>query len=69
MNQQLYTFKLAPNWKLINQLSLIDRFGGSWATIEKREGQTLRQLKAIATVRSIGASTRIEGSQMTDAEL
>lgn len=69
MNQELYIFKLAPNWKLINQLSLIDRFGGSWATIEKREGQTLKQLKVIATVRSIGASTRIEGSQMTDAEV
>ena len=50
-------------------LSVIDRFGGSWASIEKREGQTLKQLKSIATVRSIGASTRIEGSKMTDAEV
>lgn len=69
MNQQIYTFRLAPNWKLINQLSLIDRFGGTWAVIKRREGQTLKQLKSIATVRSIGASTRIEGSQMTDDEV
>jgi Fic family protein len=69
MGQQIYTFHLAPDWKLINQLSLIDRFGGSWAAIERREGQTLRQLKSIATVRSIGASTRIEGSKMTDDEV
>jgi hypothetical protein len=35
----------------------IDKFGGSWTAIEKREGQTLKQLKSIATVRSVGAST------------
>jgi Fic family protein len=60
---------LFPDWKLINQLSHIDRFGGSWSAIERREGQTLKQLKSIATVRSIGASTRIEGSKMTDDEV
>lgn len=69
MNPQIYTFRLAPDWKLINQLSVIDRFGGSWSAIERREGQTLRQLKSIATVHSIGASTRIEGSKMTDDEV
>jgi Fic family protein len=66
---QIYTFKLSPNWLLINRLSDIDRFEGSWSTIERREGQTLKQLKSIATVRSIGASTRIEGSRMTDDEV
>lgn len=69
MGQQIYTFQLAPDWKLINQLSIIDRFGGSWEAIERREGQTLKHLKSIATVRSIGASTRIEGSKMTDDEV
>lgn len=69
MGKQIYTFHLAPDWKLINKLSLIDRFGGTWAAIERREGQTLKQLKSIATVRSIGASTRIEGSKMTDDEV
>jgi Fic family protein len=69
MHPQIHTFRLAPDWKLINQISVIDRFGGSWAAIERREGHTLRQLKSIATVRSIGASTRIEGSAMTDDEV
>ena len=35
----------------------------------KREGQSLKQLKSISTVRSVGASTRIEGSKMSDAEV
>jgi Fic family protein len=65
----IHTLTLAPDWKLINILSQIDRFGGSWIAIEKRESNSLKQLKSIATVRSVGASTRIEGSKMTDAEV
>jgi Fic family protein len=55
--------------KFMTELSKIDRFDASWATIEKREGPSLKQLKSIATVRSVGASTRIEGSKMTDDEV
>ena len=70
MSNTIYTFAFSPNWmQLTNEISQIDRFDASWATIEKREGQTLKQLKAIATVRSVGASTRIEGSKMTDDEV
>lgn len=65
----VYTFKLTPDWLLINEISKIDRFDASWTAIEKREGRSLKQLKSIATVRSVGASTRIEGSQMTDREV
>ena len=54
---------------LLRDLSKIDRFDSSWSATEKREGATLKQLKSIATVRSVGASTRIEGSKMTDAEV
>ena len=32
-------------------------------------GQSLKQLKSVATVRSVGASTRIEGSKMSDIEV
>lgn len=65
----IYTFILTLDWKLINELSRIDKFGGGWSVVEKREGQSLKQLKSIATVRSVGASTRIEGSKMTDDEV
>ncbi len=34
-----------------------------------KEGQSLKQLKSIATVRSVAASTRIEGSMMSDEEV
>src|SRR5258706_3637877 len=69
MSEFLHTVRLLPDWKLINELSQIDKFGGLWTAVEKREGQSLKQLKSIATVRSVGASTRIEGSKMTDDEV
>ncbi len=65
----LYTFSLIPDWKLISNLSRVDRFDGSWAALEKREGSSLKQLKSIATVNSVGASTRIEGSSLTNDEV
>jgi hypothetical protein len=69
MENKVHTFTLNIDWELIRLISQIDRFDASWATIEKKEGQSLKQLKAIATVRSVGASTRIEGSKMSDAEV
>jgi Fic family protein len=70
MPNTIFTFNFTPNWmQLTKEISQIDRFDASWATIEKREGQTLKQLKSIATVHSVGASTRIEGSKMTDEEV
>ena len=70
MTNNVYTFQLSLDFGLMNQLSSIDRFGGSWSAIERREGlQSLKQLKSIATVHSVGASTRIEGSKMTNDEV
>ncbi len=69
MENVVYNLKVDIDWKLISIISQIDRFDASWATIEKKEGQSLKQLKSIATVRSVGASTRIEGSKMSDEEV
>lgn len=69
MNVGIHTLKLDLDMKLMTELSKIDRFDASWAAIEKREGPSLKQLKSIATVRSVGASTRIEGSKITDDEV
>ena len=66
---KVHTFGIAIDWKLIADISSIDRFDASWSSIEKKEGQSLTQLKSIATVRSVGASTRIEGSMMSDPEV
>ena len=69
MSQKIYNFNIDLNWKLISQLSRIDRFDASWKALEKREKQNLNQLKAFATIQSVGSSTRIEGSKMNDDEV
>ncbi len=69
MENKVHTFSLNIDWELIRLISQIDRFDASWTSIEKKEGQSLKQLKTIATVRSVGASTRIEGSKMSDEEV
>ena len=69
MNNEVYNFKLDIDWKLINLISAIDRFDANWTAIERKEGQSLKELKSIATVRSVGASNRIEGNKMSDEEV
>lgn len=69
MDNRVYNFKLEIDWKLIKLISEIDRFDAHWTAIERREGQTLKELKSIATVRSVGASNRIEGNRMSDEEV
>ena len=69
MKTSVHNLTLNLSWELIKRISQIDRFDASWSSIEKREGQTLKQLKSIATVRSVGASTRIEGSQLSDEQV
>jgi len=69
MENRVHDFRLNLDWNLVNQISKIDRFDASWTSIERKEGQSLKQLKSIATVRSVGASTRIEGSKLSDKEV
>jgi Fic family protein len=69
MGLKIHQMELDLGMELLAELSKLDRFDASWLSIEKREAASLKQLKSIATVRSVGASTRIEGSRMTDDEV
>lgn len=69
MQNSLFTFQLNIDWKLVKLISEIDRFDANWTAIARKEGQSLKELKSIATVRSVGASNRIEGNKMSDEEV
>lgn len=69
MENEVYNFKLNIDWKLISLISEIDRFDANWTAIERKEGPSLKELKSIATVRSVGASNRIEGNKMSNEEV
>ena len=55
--------------KMMQQLSLIDSFKGNWNAIELTNSKYLKELRKIATIESIGSSTRIEGATLSDAEV
>lgn len=69
MESAIFDFSIKIDWNLIRLVSEIDRFDAAWTAIERREGQSLKQLKTIATIKSVGASTRIEGAKMSDEEI
>ena len=66
---KLFNFNINLNWNLVSFMSQLDRFDASWTAVERKEGPKLKQLKTIATIRSVGASTRIEGSRLNDDEV
>ena len=47
----------------------IDEFKGAWRALGTLAPERLKVLRHIATIESIGSSTRIEGSRMTDREV
>ena len=47
----------------------IDEFKGRWTVIQNLAPERLSSLRRIATIESVGSSTRIEGSKLSDAEV
>jgi Fic family protein len=62
-------FDFHTNQKILNFISKIDLYKGKWNIIEKQENIYLKELRKIATIESIGSSTRIEGGTLTDKEI
>ncbi|MFN8579191.1 MAG: Fic family protein, partial [Candidatus Sericytochromatia bacterium] len=59
--------KITP--EILNLISEIDEFKGQWKSIGLLMPDKLNQLKRVATIESIGSSTRIEGVKLSDQEI
>ncbi len=62
-------FDFVTTQRLIKLIGQIDSFKGRWQAVEGRENIYLKELRKIATIHSIGSSTRIEGATLTDDEV
>jgi Fic family protein len=62
-------FDLKTHQKLFSIVARIDQFKGKWQLIENKENRYLKELRHIATIQSIGSSTRIEGATLSNAEV
>jgi Fic family protein len=63
------SFDLKTNQKLFTIIARIDQFKGKWQLIENKDNRYLKELRHIATIQSIGSSTRIEGATLSNAEV
>jgi len=67
MNMNLTNLIITP--ELLRIISEIDEFNGGWKVQNNLNPDSLTQLRRVATIESIGSSTRIEGSKLTDSEI
>ena len=61
------TLQITP--ELLNLIARIDEFKGAWRAFGTLAPERLSALRRVATIESIGSSTRIEGSKLSDREV
>ncbi len=54
---------------LVNLIADLDEFKGAWQLFGALSPERLQILRKVATIESIGSSTRIEGSKLSDQEV
>ncbi len=64
---QIDSLKITP--EILSLIAEIDEFKGAWRAIGQIHPEKLTSLKHVATIESIGSSTRIEGSKLSDKEV
>jgi Fic family protein len=55
--------------EILRLIAEIDEFKGAWRTLSTLAPERLAVLRRVATIESIGSSTRIEGAKLTDREV
>lgn len=54
---------------IVKLISEIDEFKGRWEALKNLTPDRLSMLRKVATIASVGSSTRIEGARLSDAEV
>ncbi len=61
------TIRITP--EILSLIAGIDEFKGAWRALRNLAPERLSALRRVATIESIGSSTRIEGSKLSDREV
>lgn len=61
--------KLALGSDLVKLIAEIDEFKGRWEALKTLSPDRLDALRKVATIESVGSSTRIEGAKLTDRQV
>ena len=60
---------LRASHEVLRLIAEIDEFKGRWEALKTLSPERLRALRHVATIESIGSSTRIEGVKLTDRQI
>jgi Fic family protein len=61
------TLRITP--EILSLIAEVDEFKGAWRAIGRIAPERLSGLRRVATIESIGSSTRIEGARLSDREV
>lgn len=64
---QTNTIQITP--EMLTLIARVDEFKGAWRALGTLAPDRLSALRRVATIESIGSSTRIEGSKLSDREV
>ena len=64
---QIQTLRITP--EILLAVAEIDEFKGAWRALGSLAPERLSALRRVATIESVGSSTRIEGSRLSDQEV
>ena len=68
-NMGMHTNSLVITPAMLSLIAETDEFKGAWRALGNIAPEQLSALKKVATIESIGSSTRIEGSKLSDREV
>lgn len=69
MGDMLNTSTLKITSQVLTLIAEVDEFKGAWRALGRLAPERLSSLRHIATIESIGSSTRIEGAKLSDREV
>ncbi len=61
--------KITIDQNILRLISELDEFKGKWLALKTMSPDRLQQLRKVATVESVGSSTRIEGAKLSDTQV
>jgi Fic family protein len=69
MDDLLKTETIGISPAMLRSIAEIDEFKGAWTALGRLAPERLDNLRRVATIESIGSSTRIEGAKLSDKEV
>src|SRR5690349_14742190 len=69
MAQRDFLHMLSLDAEILRLVAEVDEFKGRWQALGRLAPERLSALRRVATIESVGSSTRIEGARLTDAQV